>query len=447
MLLLATAASAPVIDTGDTAFILVSCALVMLMTPGLALFYGGMVQQKNVLSTFMHSFFALGLVTFSWIAIGYSLAFGETNGGFIGGLDHLFLSGVDMAPRAGQTIPHILFMAFQGMFAVITAAIISGAYAERIKFSSYLVFTLLWSVVVYAPLAHWVWAPGGWLLELGAIDFAGGTVVHISSGVSALVVALVLGKRLGYPQSRHAPHNLTLTLLGAGLLWFGWFGFNGGSALASNGLASLAFVNTHIAAALGALGWGLIEYWRIRKVTALGVASGLVAGLVGITPAAGFVSPASAMIIGVLAGAACYGGVLVKNRFGYDDSLDAFGIHGVGGIVGALLTGIFASTAMNPAGFDGLLAGNAGLMLAQLAGIGAAAAFAGGLTWVLLKLIDATIGLRAPKDDEREGLDATQHGESGYSLGTGPSGHSVHSESGHSHNREDKAEARGLSAS
>jgi Amt family ammonium transporter len=333
------------------------------------------------------------------------------------------------------------------MFAVITAAIISGAYAERIKFSSYLVFTLLWSVVVYAPLAHWVWAPGGWLLELGAIDFAGGTVVHISSGVSALVVALVLGKRLGYPHARHAPHNLTMTLLGAALLWFGWFGFNGGSALASNGLASLAFVNTHIAAALGALGWGLIEYMRIRKVTALGIASGLVAGLVGITPAAGFVSPASAMIIGVLAGVACYGGVLVKNRVGYDDSLDAFGIHGIGGIVGALLTGVFASTAMNPAGFDGLLAGNGGLMLAQLAGIGAAAAFAGGLTWVLLKAIDATIGLRAHKDDEREGLDANQHGESGYSLGTGPSGHSAHSESGHSHSREEKAEARGLTAS
>ena len=304
-------------------------------------------------------------------------------------------------------------------------AIISGAYAERIKLSSYVVFTVLWSVVVYAPLAHWVWAPGGWLLELGAIDFAGGTVVHISSGVSALVAALVVGKRLGYPNVRHAPHNLTLTLLGAGLLWFGWFGFNGGSALAADGLASLAFVNTHVAAALGALGWTLVEYLRIKKVTALGVASGLVAGLVGITPAAGFVSPTSAMVIGVVAGLVCYGGVLLKNRFGYDDSLDAFGIHGLGGIAGALLTGVFASTAANPAGVDGLIGGNVGLMLAQLAGIGAAAAFAGVLTWLLLKGIDATMGLRLSKDDEREGLDANLHGESGYSLGQSASGHAV----------------------
>lgn len=412
------------IDFGNTAFILVSCALVMLMTPGLALFYGGMVQQKNVLSTIMHSVFALGLVTLTWVTVGYSLAFGQSHGGFIGGLDHLFLEGVGLEPREGQTIPHILFMAFQGMFAVITCAIISGAYAERIKFSSYLVFTLLWSVLVYAPLAHWVWAPGGWLLELGAIDFAGGTVVHISSGVSALIAAIVVGKRLGYPTVRHAPHNLTMTLLGAGLLWFGWFGFNGGSALAADGLASLAFVNTHIAAALGALGWAAIEYVRIRKVTALGVASGLVAGLVGITPAAGFVSPVSAMIIGVLAGLVCYGGVLLKNRFGYDDSLDAFGIHGVGGIAGALLTGIFASKAMNPAG-SGLVDGNTGLIVAQLAGVGAAAAFAGVLTWVLLKVIDKTMGLRPTRDDEREGLDANLHGESGYSLGQSASGHST----------------------
>lgn len=412
------------IDFGNTAFILVSCALVMLMTPGLALFYGGMVQQKNVLSTIMHSVFALGLVTLTWVTVGYSLAFGQSHGGFIGGLDHLFLEGVGLEPREGQTIPHILFMAFQGMFAVITCAIISGAYAERIKFSSYLVFTLLWSVLVYAPLAHWVWAPGGWLLELGAIDFAGGTVVHISSGVSALVAAVVVGKRLGYPTVRHAPHNLTMTLLGAGLLWFGWFGFNGGSALAADGLASLAFVNTHIAAALGALGWAAIEYVRIRKVTALGVASGLVAGLVGITPAAGFVSPVSAMVIGVLAGLVCYGGVLLKNRFGYDDSLDAFGIHGVGGIAGALLTGIFASKAMNPAG-SGLVDGNTGLIVAQLAGVGAAAAFAGVLTWVLLKVIDKTMGLRPTRDDEREGLDANLHGESGYSLGQSASGHST----------------------
>lgn len=413
------------IDLGNTAFILVSCALVMLMTPGLALFYGGMVQQKNVLSTIMHSVFALGLVTLTWVTIGYSLAFGESQGGLIGGLDHAFLSGVGLTPRDGQTIPHILFMAFQGMFAIITCAIISGAYAERLKFSSYIAFTVLWSVLVYAPLAHWVWAPGGWLLSLGAIDFAGGTVVHISSGVAALVAALVVGKRLGYPHTRHAPHNLTMTLLGAGLLWFGWFGFNGGSALAADGLASLAFVNTHIAAALGALGWAAVEYWRIRKVTALGVASGLVAGLVGITPAAGFVTPMAAMVIGLLAGVICYGGVLLKNRFAYDDSLDAFGVHGVGGIAGALLTGVFATTAANPAGVEGLLGGNADLLLAQLAGIGAAAAFSAVLTFAILKLIDKTLGLRPSKDEEREGLDANLHGESGYSLGQSASGHSA----------------------
>jgi len=418
-------AQAAKIDTGDTAWLLVSTALVMLMTPGLALFYGGMVQQKNVLSTFMHSFMALGIVTVAWVVLGYSLAFGGTTGGFIGNFDYAFLNGVGLEPKEGQTVPHILFMAYQGMFAIITPALISGAYAERLKFSAYMVFTLLWSLLVYAPLAHWVWASDGWLFKMGALDFAGGTVVHLSSGVSALVAAIVIGKRVGYPNVRHQPHNLTLTLIGAGLLWFGWFGFNGGSALASNGTASLAFVNTHLAAAMGALGWALVEYIRIKKVTALGVASGLVAGLVGITPAAGFVSPMSALLIGVLTGLVCYGGVLLKHRFAYDDSLDAFGVHGVGGILGALLTGVLASKAWNAAGNDGLANGNADLLVTQLIGVGAAIVFSVVLTWLILKVIDKTIGLRPTTDEEREGLDANLHGESGYSLGSSASGHQV----------------------
>src|SRR5688572_4556910 len=336
------------INSGDTAWLLVSAAMVMLMTPGLALFYGGMVQSRNVLSTFMHSFFALGLVTLQWVLVGYSLSFGTSHGHFIGGFDFVALHGV--GTEAKGTIPHILFMAFQGMFAIITPALISGAYAERMKFSAYCLFTLLWSTLVYDPLAHWVWAEGGWLFELGALDFAGGTVVHLSSGVAALVCAVVVGKRAGYPGLRHVPHNLTMTVLGAGLLWFGWFGFNAGSALAADGLASLALVNTHLAAATGALSWAAIEALRIGKPTMLGVASGLVGGLVGITPAAGFVDPMAAIGIGGLAGLACYGGVLLKARLGYDDTLDAFGVHGVGGAAGALLTGVFASAAVNPAG-------------------------------------------------------------------------------------------------
>ncbi len=421
MFLLATAE----INTGDTAWMLVSCALVMLMTPGLALFYGGMVQQKNVLSTFVHSFFALGLITFAWVTIGYSLAFGGSVGGWIGNLDHLFLEGVGMEPREGQTIPHLVFMLFQGMFAVITPALISGAYAERMKFSAYLVFSLLWSLLVYSPIAHWVWAPEGWLLKRGALDFAGGTVVHLSSGIAALVAAFVVGKRVGYPHARHMPHNLTMTLTGAGLLWFGWFGFNGGSAIASNGLAGLSFANTHLGAAFGALGWAAVEYARIKKVTALGVASGLVAGLVGITPAAGFVSPMSACAIGFLTGLVCYGGVLLKHRFGYDDALDAFGVHGVGGIFGALITGVFASKAWNEAGQDGLISGNVDLFIEQLIGVVVAGAFSAVVTYVLLKGIDKTIGLRPSTDDEREGLDVNLHGETGYSLGGSPMGHAT----------------------
>ncbi len=416
-------AEASKIDAGNTAWLLVSSALVMLMTPGLALFYGGMVQQKNVLSTFMHSFFALGIVTLAWVTLGYSLAFGGSNGGFIGNFDFAFLNGVGLEPKDGQTVPHLLFMAYQGMFAIITPALISGAYAERLKFSAYLVFTLLWSLLVYSPLAHWVWSSDGWLAKMGALDFAGGTVVHLSSGISALVAAIVIGRRVGYPNVKHQPHNLTMTLLGAGLLWFGWFGFNGGSALAADGLGSLAFVNTHIAAAMGALGWGIVEYLRIKKVTALGAASGLVAGLVGITPAAGFVSPMGALAIGLLTGLVCYGGVLLKHRFKYDDSLDAFGVHGIGGILGAVLTGVLASSVWG--GKTGLLEGNTGVFVAQLVGVGAAAAFSIVMTWLLLKGIDLVIGLRPTTDDEREGLDTNLHGESGYSLGNSASGHQV----------------------
>ncbi len=404
------------INTGDTAWLLVSTALVMLMTPGLALFYGGMVQRKNVLSTFMHSFFALGLVSLQWAFFGYSLAFGQTHGGLIGGLDFALLKDVGMGPRdASATVPHILFMMYQGMFAVITPALISGAFAERMKFSAYALFTLLWATLVYDPLAHWVWGTDGWLAKKGAIDFAGRKVVHLSSGASALVVAIVLGKRNGYPSVRHPPHDMTMTLIGAGLLWFGWFGFNAGSALASNGLAALALGNTHLAAAAGAVAWALVELVRIKKATALGVASGLVAGLVGITPAAGFVSPMAAIAIGFLAGVVCYGGVLIKGKFGFDDALDAFGVHGVGGALGALLTGVFAQKAFNAAGNDGLLAGNPGLMVPQLLGVGAAAAYAVVVTFVLLKVVDKVVGLRVDLDAEREGLDPALHGESAYS--------------------------------
>ena len=411
-------------SSGDTAWLLISTALVMLMTPGLALFYGGMVQGKNVLSTFMHSFFALGLVTVQWALIGYTLAFGPTQHGWIGGLDFAGLDGVG-TDGAGRAVPHLLFMMYQGMFAVITPALISGAFAERMKFSAYVVFTLAWTTLVYDPIAHWVWGPGGWLGARGALDFAGGTVVHWASGVSALVVAFAIGKRSGYPSRAHTPHNLTMTVLGAGLLWFGWFGFNAGGAMtgaadgaaAAPGTASLALVNTHLAAAAGALAWALLEAMRMKKATMLGVASGLVAGLVGITPAAGFVGPAAALGIGALTGAACFGGVLLKHRFGYDDALDAFGVHGIGGAVGAVLTGVFATVALTPASVGGgLLAGNAALVGEQLLGLGAAGAYAALVTLVIVKLIDRTIGLRVDRETEYDGLDGALHGESAYTL-------------------------------
>jgi Amt family ammonium transporter len=397
-------------DTGDTAWLLVSAALVMLMTPALALFYGGMVQGKNVLSTFMHSFFSLGLVTVQFVLVGYTLCFGPSFHGIIGGLDFLGLQGIeDVAVSAEVKVPQLAYVAYQCMFAVIAPALISGAYAERMRFSAYALFTLGWTTLVYDPIAHWSWQADGWLMKLGAIDFAGGTVVHLSSGISALVVAIVLGKRKGYPSQRHQPHDLTMTVIGAGILWFGWFGFNAGSALSANGLAARALINTHVAAAAGAIAWVLFEGMRIKKVTMLGLASGMVAGLVAITPAAGFVTPTSALMIGLAAGAVCYGAVLLKGRFGYDDALDAFGVHGVGGALGCLLTGLFARAVDNKG-----LGGGVELMTNQLIAIGAAAAWSAVVTFVLLKAIDLAVGLRVDAEVEHDGLDGALHGESAY---------------------------------
>jgi Amt family ammonium transporter len=404
------------IDTGDTTWMLVSTALVMLMTPGLALFYGGMVRQKNVLGTIMQSFVALGLVTVQWILIGYSLAFGPDIHGLIGNLQWFGLQGVGMEPNPAYaaTIPHQAFMMFQMMFAIITPALISGAFAERFKFSTYLVFVLLWSTFVYAPLAHWVWGVGGWLRSLGALDFAGGLVVHISSGVSALAAAIIIGKRKGHGHEHMPPHNLTMTLLGATLLWFGWFGFNGGSALASGALATSAFLMTHIAAATATLSWLIVEWKHRGKPTLLGAASGAVAGLVAITPASGFVGPLAALAIGFGAGAVCYFGVNIKNFFGYDDSLDAVGVHGVGGTFGALATGLFASKAINAAGANGAFFGNPSLILVQLLGVAVAIVYAFCVTWIILKVLDWAMGLRVQQEEEVQGLDLSQHGESGY---------------------------------
>ncbi|MEE8395121.1 MAG: ammonium transporter [bacterium] len=400
------------IDSGDTAWMLVSSALVMLMIPGLALFYGGMVRPQNVLSTIMHSMFALGLITIQWVVVGYSLAFApDWFGGLVGGLDFAFLRGVGV--EANGTIPHLVFMMFQGMFAIITPALISGAIAERMKFSTYCVFILAWATLVYDPIAHWVWGPGGWLGAMGALDFAGGTVVHLNAGVSALVLAVVIGKRLGYRREPIYPSNLPLTMLGAALLWFGWFGFNAGSALAANGSAALAFVTTHIAASAAAVSWTLAEWIHSKKPSMLGTASGLVAGLVAITPAAGFVSPMGALWIGLIAGAVCYLGVLAKRPLGYDDSLDAFGIHGIGGLLGALLTGVFATSAFG-VGQAGLLEGNLAQLGTQVVAVAATGGYALVMTFIIVKVLQVTMGLRVTEEEEREGLDVNIHGEQAY---------------------------------
>ena len=405
-------------NTGDTAFVLLSAALVMLMTPGLALFYGGMVRNKNVLGTIMHSFIILGVITLEWVLWGYSMSFGPDIGGIIGGLDWFGLKGVGMSPSPdyGDTIPHLAFMIFQCMFAVITPALISGAFAERLKFSAFLLFTILWATFVYNPLCHWVWGSGGWMGRMGALDFAGGTVVHISSGVSALAAALLIGKRLGHGKVAFIPHNLPMTITGAALLWFGWFGFNAGSALACNGLAANAFVVTHIASAVGALSWTLLEWIHRGKPTTLGAASGAVAGLVAITPGSGFVGPVPAIIIGAMAGLFCYGGILLKSKLGYDDSLDGVGIHGVGGIWGALATGLFASKGVNPDGADGLFFGNAVQLWNQFVSVIATMVFAFVMTVIIVKVIDLVIGLRVTEEEEVQGLDVSLHNEAGYTF-------------------------------
>jgi len=410
----------PQINSGDTAWILASTALVMMMTaPGLAMFYGGLVRRKNVLSTMMHSFFILCLISVQWVLYGYSLAFGPDSGHFIGNLSWIGLRGVGLTanPDYAATIPHQLFMVYQMMFAVITPALISGAFAERLKFSTFAVFSLLWATLVYDPIAHWVWGANGWLHNLGALDFAGGTVVHISSGYSALVFALVLGKRKDFPRITPAPHNMTLTLVGAALLWFGWFGFNAGSALAANGLAVSAFVKTNTATAMAALTWLSIEWIVARKPTVLGAATGAVAGLVAITPAAGFVTPMGAIAIGILVAGVCYVAVsVIKGRLGYDDSLDAFGVHGVGGTVGALLTGVFASKLINSAGADGWIFGNLRQVGVQAIGVVATIGYAVLVTLILTKVLDRVMGLRVREEEEAIGLDNTQHRESAYTL-------------------------------
>jgi Amt family ammonium transporter len=405
-------------NAANTAFVLFSAALVMLMTPGLALFYGGMVRTKNVLATIMQNFVLLGLIGVQWALIGYSLAFGPDIGGIIGNLDWLGLAGVGAEPfkAYSETIPHGAFMIFQMMFAIITPALITGAWAERLKFSSFLVFILLWATLVYDPVCHWVWGDGGWLKGLGALDFAGGTVVHINAGIAALAAALVVGKREGFGKEAFIPHNLTMTILGAGLLWFGWFGFNAGSALAADGLATSAFIATHLATCAAVLAWIGVE-WIVRgKPTTLGAASGAVAGLVAVTPAAGFVGPMSAILIGIGAGFLCYMAVLAKVKLGYDDSLDVVGVHGVGGVWGALATGLFACKAVNSAGADGLFFGNPAQLGIQVVAVLVTLVYSFVLTWILLKIIDATMGLRVTQDEEVAGLDLIEHQESGYSL-------------------------------
>ena len=405
-------------NTGDTVFVLMSAALVMLMTPALALFYGGMVRNKNVLGTIMHSFVLLGIITLEWVLWGYSMSFGPDHGGLIGGLEWFGLANIGMKPSPdyGNTIPHLAFMIFQCMFAILTPALITGAFAERLKFKAFLLFALLWATFVYNPLCHWVWGVGGWIGRMGALDFAGGTVVHISSGVSALAAALIVGKRLGYGSTAYIPHNLPMTITGAALLWFGWFGFNAGSALACNGLAANAFVVTHVASAAAALSWLFFEWLHTGKPTTLGAASGAVAGLVAITPGSGFVGTLSAIIIGGLGGALCYGGVLLKSRLGYDDSLDVVAIHGLGGTWGAIATGLFASTLINPDGADGLFFGNAGQLWIQFVSIIATMAFAFVMTVIILKFIDMTVGLRITEEDEIKGMDVSLHNEAGYSF-------------------------------
>ena len=403
-------------NSGDTAWMLMSTALVMIMLPGLALFYGGLVRRKNVLSTIMHSFFGLAIVSVVWVLVGFSLAFGkDVNGmGLIGNLDYVGFMGVGLEPSTvyAVTIPFVLFAAFQLMFAAITPALITGAFAERKRFASFVLFTILWSIVVYSPIAHWVWATDGWLFKLGALDFAGGTVVHASSGLSALIVALLIGKRVASAE-RMEPHDIPMTVLGAGLLWFGWFGFNAGSAVTAGGLAASAFIVTNTAAAAATLTWVGASYLHHRKVSVVGAACGAVAGLVAITPASGFVTPGGAILIGLIAGGLCYSATLLRERLKIDDALDVFAVHGVGGVFGAVATGVLATSAVQ-ASYKGLIDGNAGQVLTQLVAVGATIAYAVVATFVIIKLVDAILGIRISARDEELGIDLSTHGEVAY---------------------------------
>jgi Amt family ammonium transporter len=403
------------ISAGDTAWVLTSSALVLLMTVGLACFYGGLVRSKNALNTMMMSVVALGVVGVLWVVIGYSLAFAPGSS-WIGGLAWIGLRGVGLEPDPAYaaTIPHLAHAVFQAMFAVITPALISGAIVERMRFRAYVVFLVVWSLVIYAPLAHWVWGVGGWLQQRGALDFAGGTVVHISAGVSALVAARFLGPRRDFRRAPLAPHSVPWVLVGAGLLWFGWFGFNAGSALAANGIATLAFVNTNAAAAVALVAWAALDLGRTGKMTAVGAATGAVVGLVGVTPAAGYVSVTAALAIGALCVCVSYSAMQFRSRTRLDDSLDVFSCHGLAGISGALLTGVFASRVMNPAGGDGLLAGHPGQVWIQLVAVASAVALAAGGTWLILKAVDLTMGVRVALHDEISGLDLSEHGEEAY---------------------------------
>ena len=405
------------INGADTAFILAAAGLVLLMTPGLALFYAGMVRSKNVLGTIMQSLIMISIISIEWVYFGYSMSFGPDVGGFIGDLSWFALKGVTNAPSAdyATTIPQTVFMIYQCMFAVITPALITGAFAERVRFAPFAVFSLLWALLVYNPVCHWIWG-GGWMstLDVPVLDFAGGLVVHVTCGAAALAAILVIGPRRGYGRDNFMPHNLPMTMLGTGLLWFGWFGFNGGSALAADSVAATAFVATHLAGMAGMAMWTLMEWLKLGKPTTLGAASGAISGLATITPAAGFVGPNAAIAIGLIAGVVCFLAVNMKSKLGYDDSLDVVGIHGVGGLVGTLLLGVFASKAVNPGGVDGLLAGSSSQLFSQLIGVVVVGVYAFVVSWILVKILHSTMGMRLVEENEVQGMDYTEHSEAAY---------------------------------
>lgn len=404
------------IQAGDTAFILAAAGLVLLMTPGLGLFYAGMVRNKNVLGTIMQSLIMISVVSMEWVILGYTMSFGPDVGGFIGDLSWLGLKGVGLAPNSdyAATIPQNVFMIYQCMFAIITPALITGAFAERVRFAPFLIFSLVWTILVYNPVCHWIWGAGGWLKNTGVLDFAGGLVVHLTSGAAALAAVLVIGPRKGYGREQFLPHSLPMTLLGAGLLWFGWFGFNGGSALAADGVAATAFIATHLAGMAGMAMWTMVEWIHTGKPTSLGAASGAIAGLATVTPASGFVGPLSAIVIGIAAGLVCYMAVMTKARLRLDDSLDVVGIHGVGGLLGTICLGLFASKAINPGGADGLFFGNPGFLATQLIGVAVVGVYAFVVSFCILKAVDGVLGLRMAPDAELQGMDLAEHNETAY---------------------------------